>query len=175
MRLSSDTLVVTELRRRLFMGELRSGSAVNISDVADDLGVSNAPVRDALIKLSERGLIDRVNGRGFFVATTPDYEASELLDILHQIMVFSIERSRPSPEVQRWRRGYPAEDNDPDRLNAALLQTLRPDRSRPFPALQFKLRHLEDGFQAWSSLRPEHRDRCRTLVRRCEPRRQCHL
>ncbi|MDQ1199169.1 GntR family transcriptional regulator [Agrobacterium sp. SORGH_AS 787] len=94
MRSSNDSIVVAELRRRLFTGDLRPGLPVNIADVADDLGISTAPVRDALMRLSERGLINRVEGRGFFVAVTPDHEASELLGILHNIITLAIEKSR---------------------------------------------------------------------------------
>lgn len=89
-------------------------------NIADDLCVSTAPVRDALMKLSERGLISRVKVRGFFVSTTPDYEASELLSILHQILVLSIEKRRPSSGLDRWRRGYPSGVSADDKLNTLL-------------------------------------------------------
>lgn len=75
-----------------FLGELRSGSPVNIADIADDLSISTAPVRDALVRLSERGMITRIEGRGFFVTIIPDHEAAELLKILHAIVSLSIER-----------------------------------------------------------------------------------
>ncbi|WP_349963182.1 GntR family transcriptional regulator [Rhizobium sp. ZPR3] len=101
MRPSNDSIVVAELRRRLFTGDLRPGLPVNIADLADDLGISTAPVRDALMRLTERGLINRVEGRGFFVAVTPDYEASELLGILHNIITFAIERSRLTNGLDR--------------------------------------------------------------------------
>jgi DNA-binding transcriptional regulator YhcF (GntR family) len=120
MKSSSDSLVVAELRRRLFKGELPAGAAVNIANVADDLGVSTAPVRDALMKLSERGLISRVEGRGFFVSATPDSEASELLEILHQILVLSIEKGHPTCGLKRWCRGEPAKDSAHDELNVML-------------------------------------------------------
>jgi hypothetical protein len=42
--------------------------AVNQSVVAEELLVSTAPVRDALTRLSERGLVEHINGRGFFVS-----------------------------------------------------------------------------------------------------------
>lgn len=43
MRLYNDFIVMAELRRRLFSGSLRSGSPVNIADIADDLNLSTAP------------------------------------------------------------------------------------------------------------------------------------
>ncbi|WP_107676203.1 GntR family transcriptional regulator [Agrobacterium sp. LAD9] len=101
MRPSNDSIVVAELRRRLFVGVLRPGFPVNVANVADELGVSTAPVRDALMKLSERGLINRIEGRGFFVAVTPDHEASELLEILHNIITFAIERSHTANGLDR--------------------------------------------------------------------------
>ncbi|MBP2574086.1 DNA-binding transcriptional regulator YhcF (GntR family) [Agrobacterium tumefaciens] len=94
MRTSTDSVVMADLRRRLFLGDLRAGSPIRIADIADDVGVSTAPVRDALMRLSERGIIARIEGRGFFVSTTPDHEASELLGILHKIVIFAIKRGK---------------------------------------------------------------------------------
>ncbi|MFA1676898.1 GntR family transcriptional regulator [Rhizobium mongolense] len=131
MRSSNDSVVVAELRRRLFLGDLRPGSPIHIANIADDVGVSTAPVRDALIRLSERGLITRVEGRGFFVASTPDHEASELLGILHKIVTFSIERGRPAngidrPEEKRDGPTIPVISNAHDKLNEMLEQICSP-------------------------------------------------
>jgi DNA-binding transcriptional regulator YhcF (GntR family) len=181
MRSTSDSLVVAELRRRLFMSELRPGTAVNIADVADDLGVSAAPVRDALMKLSERGLICRVDGRGFFVATTPDYEASELLEILHQILVFSIEKGRLTPGLDRWRRGDPSKDSGHDKLNIMLEAICSPTVAAIATSIADRLIY-EDGLrnktiararnhdlsESWQDRSPAQtrRRRCRSSIRR---------
>lgn len=61
------------LREMIFSGRLPPGQKVDQERLADDLGVSKLPVREALIGLEKEGLIENVPRRGAFVASlTPD-------------------------------------------------------------------------------------------------------
>lgn len=144
MRTSTDSVVMADLRRRLFVGDLRPGSPIHIADMADDVGVSTAPVRDALMRLSERGIIVRIEGRGFFVSSTPDHEASELLGILHKIIIFAIKRSAGNvpyiapPSTNGFRGG----DGWHEDLNTMLQQICSPQVASLATTIADRLWHL---------------------------------
>lgn len=70
---SLKDLAAQEIRQRIFSGDLRPGSKVDQDTLAEELGISKLPVREALISLGYEGLIDQVARRGAFVAAlTPD-------------------------------------------------------------------------------------------------------
>lgn len=73
--------VTTEVLQRLLAGQLPVGR-INESALADDVGVSRTPLREALVVLEQRGLIDSAMGRGFLVRPLNREEASELYALL---------------------------------------------------------------------------------------------
>jgi len=58
-----------ELRRRLLHGELAPGTQLVNRKLADDIGLSMTPIREAIHKLASEGLIEQVPGSGAFVRT----------------------------------------------------------------------------------------------------------
>ncbi|MET0450849.1 MAG: GntR family transcriptional regulator [Mycobacterium sp.] len=63
--LSAD--VAELIRERIFDGRLTGGARIMQDDIAEELGVSRLPVREALISLQVDGLIDNEPRRGAFV------------------------------------------------------------------------------------------------------------
>ncbi|MDE1146461.1 MAG: GntR family transcriptional regulator [Azospirillaceae bacterium] len=59
--------VFRELRRAIVAMRFRPGQAISEQDIADQLGVSRQPVREAFIKLSEAGLLSIRPQRGSFI------------------------------------------------------------------------------------------------------------
>ena len=57
-----------EIRRRVFSDEMRPGTKVDQDRIADDLGISKLPVREALIALAGEGIIETIPRRGAYVA-----------------------------------------------------------------------------------------------------------
>ncbi|MFT4124953.1 MAG: GntR family transcriptional regulator [Gordonia sp. (in: high G+C Gram-positive bacteria)] len=57
-----------ELRRRIFGGELRPGAKIDQDAIAEWLGISKLPVREALIALASEGIVENIPRRGAFVA-----------------------------------------------------------------------------------------------------------
>jgi DNA-binding transcriptional regulator YhcF (GntR family) len=90
LSLRYDHPVLAEIRTRIVLGRLPGGEAIRLSDLADELGVSLAPVRDALLRLAERGLVQHSGGRGFFVVSISVAERVELAKLLHFIVKSSI-------------------------------------------------------------------------------------
>ena len=79
--LSLPTLVQEEVLRMIKAGELVAGQRVNEADLAERLGVSRPPVREALRSLEEAGLVHLERNRGMFVRKVSDVDAIELYQV----------------------------------------------------------------------------------------------
>ncbi|UHS64119.1 GntR family transcriptional regulator [Agrobacterium vaccinii] len=58
---------VIELREKIFSGELHGGMRLFEVSLAEKLDISRTPIRDALSRLCEEGLLDRLPNGGFVV------------------------------------------------------------------------------------------------------------
>ncbi len=70
-----------ELERRILDGELPSGERLNENDLADQLGVSRGPVREAARALERAGLVRAVTNQGVYVRKLTIEEALVLYDL----------------------------------------------------------------------------------------------
>ncbi|OAP23981.1 MULTISPECIES: GntR family transcriptional regulator [Amycolatopsis] len=61
-------MAAQEIRRRVFSGQLRAGAKIDQEALADELGISKLPVREALITLDHEGVVEHIARRGAFVA-----------------------------------------------------------------------------------------------------------
>jgi DNA-binding GntR family transcriptional regulator len=91
--------VVTLLHR----GELQPGTRVRDAALAERLGVSRTPVREALLRLSREGLLDAGPGRGFRVRPLDRAELRDMGAILAELEPLAL-RLSPAPEPDRIRR-----------------------------------------------------------------------
>ncbi len=73
--------VYEALKKKILERELKPGDKVHVDEVANQLGVSRTPVKDALNRLALEGLIDKVARRGTFVSTMSAQDADELFDL----------------------------------------------------------------------------------------------
>ncbi len=78
---SLATLVLQELERMILEGELKAGERINEKAMAERQNVSRGPVREAVRRLEEAGLVEVVVNRGVFVRKLQLSEALELYDI----------------------------------------------------------------------------------------------
>jgi len=60
--------LIADLRLRICSGELKPGTRLQEQSLAEDFGVSRPRVRDALLALQQRGLVQREKNRGAIVA-----------------------------------------------------------------------------------------------------------
>lgn len=70
-----------ELRRMLMEGEISPGTQLVNRKLADEIGFSMTPIREAINKLASEGLIDQVPGSGAFVRTISLDELDDLFEI----------------------------------------------------------------------------------------------
>jgi DNA-binding GntR family transcriptional regulator len=80
------------LKRKILERELRPGDKVLVDDVAQQLGVSRTPVKDALNRLAVEGLIEKVARRGTFVTTVSLQEVDELFDLRLLLETYAAEK-----------------------------------------------------------------------------------
>lgn len=78
---SLPNLVQRELERRILAGEFAAGSKLNEAAIADLLGVSRGPVREAFRALEESGLVRLEKNRGVFVRQIAVEEADEIFEL----------------------------------------------------------------------------------------------
>src|SRR6202045_3628078 len=79
--LSLHDRVIAELRQAILSGRLKPGERLVEERLADELGVSRNPVREAIRALASEGLIEVTARRGAAVATMTDQEARETIEV----------------------------------------------------------------------------------------------
>ncbi|MDP8922926.1 MAG: GntR family transcriptional regulator [Chloroflexota bacterium] len=84
--------IVEQLKRVIIAGELRPGDRVLETDLAEQLGVSRGPVREAFRQLEQEGLLVSYPHRGTFVASVPEDEIEEVYALRAQIEVYAVRR-----------------------------------------------------------------------------------
>jgi DNA-binding GntR family transcriptional regulator len=70
-----------ELRQRIMSGEYQDGKPLRQDALADELGVSRIPVREALSRLESEGLVASFPHRGYVVTGLSRAEISELFEL----------------------------------------------------------------------------------------------
>jgi len=78
---SLASLTQREIERMIVSGELAVGARLNGSDIADTLGVSRGPVREAIRALDEAGLVRVEKNRGVFVRQVTLEEADQIYEV----------------------------------------------------------------------------------------------
>src|SRR5215470_2270305 len=98
--------VYDQLKRSIVEGHYRSGEALTEGILARTQRASRTPVREALSRLHQEGLVDRLPGRGWFVSTV------------------TVQLIRDTFEVRRWLEGATAA-GAAERASDAALHELR--------------------------------------------------
>lgn len=81
VRKTAVELVLEELRSRILSGELAPGSPLRQEALADELGVSRIPLREAIRLLSSEGLVDVLPHKGAYVSMLSRDEVQEFFDL----------------------------------------------------------------------------------------------
>src|SRR5437868_13286599 len=79
------TQIVEELRRRIIAGDYRAGMKLQQEQIAQELGVSRSPVREALRQLEAEGLVILISQKGAEVAPISASEVAEMFEIRLQL------------------------------------------------------------------------------------------
>lgn len=77
----ASEMVVDQLRERILGGEYVPGERLGEVELADKLGVSRTPVREALRRLTAEGLVDLVPNKGARVVEYPRRDLDQIFKI----------------------------------------------------------------------------------------------
>ncbi|WP_020498556.1 GntR family transcriptional regulator [Sciscionella marina] len=69
------------IRTGLIAGRIKQGEIYSASALAAELGVSTSPVREALLTLTNEGLMEAVRNRGFRVVPTSERDLEEVYEL----------------------------------------------------------------------------------------------
>lgn len=79
------------LRDEIVNLEMKPGDYINIRIIADKIGVSVTPVRYALLRLHNEGLVDTIPRIGFFVAEISEKQVRDLFAIRKSLELLALE------------------------------------------------------------------------------------
>ncbi|MCV7288207.1 GntR family transcriptional regulator [Mycolicibacterium wolinskyi] len=80
-RVSLREQALDVLRQALVSGEIKPGDIYSAAALAERLGVSNSPVREAMLTLVHEGLMEAVPNRGFRVVPLSDADLDEIYQL----------------------------------------------------------------------------------------------
>jgi len=83
------------VRRAIVTGRLRPGAVINEIEIAERLGLSRTPVREAVKKVSDEGLVDVLAQAGTFVAEVNQAQVEEAYIVRIALECESISRAAP--------------------------------------------------------------------------------
>ncbi|HEX8907537.1 MAG TPA: GntR family transcriptional regulator, partial [Longimicrobiaceae bacterium] len=105
---------------RILREELAPGARISDSVMAQELGVSRTPVREALLRLEREGFLEVDVGRGFFVKPLSAREMREVYPIVWALEVLALRSLPPLPrstlaELDRINQELAEAGDDPER------------------------------------------------------------
>lgn len=77
--------VEDEIRNRIIFGNIKLGSRISENNLAENLSVSKTPVRNALLRLQDEGLVEIKPQKGTFVRK-PDIEEMQNISLVRTIL-----------------------------------------------------------------------------------------
>jgi DNA-binding GntR family transcriptional regulator len=177
---------VEGLRRALVAGELAPGDRIRQEDLADSLGVSLAPVREALAVLEQEGQVTYLPRRGYTVAELAleemreiyelrslleeraarralpllDEDALERIELVAQECVDAVAASDVAAELEANRRFHFAVLSSPDQVHTLRLIRLLWDSTETYRAIYYNSPHArKESLRAHDRIVSAIRDR----------------
>jgi DNA-binding GntR family transcriptional regulator len=101
-RLSLSDAIRARLREQILAGELAMGQRLTEQGVAEAMGTSAGPVREAFASLTYEGLLMSLPNRGTFVSSVSQEEARGAYEVRQRVELFAFElaRDRLTPEAE---------------------------------------------------------------------------
>jgi len=90
--------VMRILLNRIVRGQLVAGRRINEPQLADELGVSRTPLREALVQLQHAGLVESRLGKGFLVTPLSSQDIREIYPIVAELEILAV-RSTPVSDL----------------------------------------------------------------------------
>jgi DNA-binding GntR family transcriptional regulator len=78
VRESTPSIIAGKLRTAIGLGQIPPGAQLGEAELAKELGVSRGPLREAMQRLTQEGLLISIRNRGLFVITMTDEEVRDM-------------------------------------------------------------------------------------------------
>ncbi|MGH3321518.1 MAG: GntR family transcriptional regulator [Streptosporangiaceae bacterium] len=93
--------VLDEIRQRIVLGRLEPGARIEVDKLAEDLGSSRIPVREAVRRLEAEGLVVSIPRRGVIVTEVHAQDIDDAYELLESVELLAAQRAVKSatPEV----------------------------------------------------------------------------
>jgi DNA-binding GntR family transcriptional regulator len=100
-RMSLGEAIRARLREQILSGELAMGQRLTEQAVAEEMGTSAGPVREAFASLCSEGLLMSLPHRGTFVSSVSQEEARGAYEVRHRLEPYAFELAgkRLTPEL----------------------------------------------------------------------------
>src|SRR5579862_6119542 len=99
--------VVASIRAAIHEGTLQGGTPLVERRIAEDMGISRAPVREALRQLEEEGLVVNIPFKGWYVTEVTPKTMEEIVSLRKAVESFAAERATvlaKAPDLTALRR-----------------------------------------------------------------------
>ena len=93
--------VTQVLREAMVAGELEPGTIYSAPALAERLGVSATPVREAMMELTQEGLVETIRHRGYRVVELGDVALDEIIELRALIEVPTVGRVAESATAEQ--------------------------------------------------------------------------
>jgi DNA-binding GntR family transcriptional regulator len=126
-----------ELRRRILAGELAPGTVLQLRPIAEELGLSVMPVRDAIRLLQRDGLVATETHRSAIVTTISEQDVMQAISIRMWLEILAIREATPRHT-----------DSSLHQVEQKLVETERASTSGDGLAYSFANRALHEALEA---------------------------
>jgi DNA-binding GntR family transcriptional regulator len=99
----APTAVVAQIRQAILSGALRAGEQLREAHIAEEMGISRSPIREALSRLEEEGLVIKVPFKGAFVASVSPDTIAEIAGIRTQLEPYAVSLALPRLSSTDWK------------------------------------------------------------------------
>ncbi len=88
--------IVDLIRDATLRGDIDLGQHLPEQELAEQMGVSRIPIREAMRQLEQEGLVMRIPNRGCFVADFTEQDVAEIFSLRATLEIMAIERATPN-------------------------------------------------------------------------------
>lgn len=92
--------VYQAIKARLIACEFPQGRRIYLEPIAESLGVSTTPVREAMNRLAERDLVIKAENKGFYAMTLTATRVRGYYELSRNLLVIGIDNLPPSAEYE---------------------------------------------------------------------------
>jgi DNA-binding GntR family transcriptional regulator len=90
------------IKSKVLEFELKPGEKILENKIAKEIGVSRTPIREALNKLEQEGLIGFISNKGYFVSDVSSKEIQELFEVREILEVYAIRAAFEAADADDW-------------------------------------------------------------------------